>query len=1300
MQKDLYKHLKTTLLLLCILWIAPLQAQKPDLQFEKLTDKSGRSLGFVTGVVQDNDGFLWISTRKGLFKYDGYNYSLFRNKPKDSTSLPFNDITKIYLDKQNNLWLRHYDQFAVLSKEKINKNYKLVTDKHYSVDSRIIQDKSGMIWISTTEEGVFRADLQRKKAFNFKKHTSLYPSLLYTKVDSITKTANPNTQLIDIKNNSDLQKPFNIQKKTDFLVVSVGECSATENLDYGYIANGTKAVWQQEPRLSMYAGGGDRNRIQVSVISLAAGKYTLGYYSNNSSATGDWKNGDAPDKVHFYGIKLIPINEREKNTFSDLIQKKENSPFSISSNDIKDLLTDQNGNAVAITADGIDIYITKENRFEKYPLDYSKIFNLNPNAEFNLNCAFLSKTGLYWLGTSEGLIKYDPKLRSYEVYRNNTPTDSLLTGNNVTSILEDTRGTIWLGTDKGLNLYFPQKNTFYRYTADNKNRMYDNQIYAIYEDKGQNIWIATISGLNKLRKSRFSYIDLKADLYAVSPILVHNRDQFWYHGENNLLMNYNRAKNIYTPYPISNVNLTKEKGYFFEHIAMDKYQQIWVAINNGVYRFDRNTNQITDFTTVPSIDVDKQKVSDKIKNFQADKNNHLWLFSQSGIYDYDISSNRSALAASFGRKISQAYEIEGFIKNVTKDKNDDYWIRTAAGIYYFNSHSKKVDLKMAFDPDVATTNVVEGNIFEDKQGNIWFAVIPKLYKYDRKTNKTESINLSKNTEIGNCYTTADNDNNIWVYSDNGLFRVDKKTKEVRIFTNDDGLADNNINGFFDDKHKSIWITSPKGITRFDKKTEVFENLTADFYNSNFTCISEANLSKYGEVLFFTNRGFYSFSPDSINHNKPKLAITRLLISDKEVHLDTEMGELKLAYKDNSITFEFASLDFTDPASNQYAYMLEGFNKEWQFCDANNRKAVYTNLDPKTYVFKLKGSNNDNLWNEEGLSLTIVIKPPFYRTVWFYVLCVISAFWLVILIIKWRERTLQKEKRILEQKVEERTIEIEKSKEELKQQRDIATMHRDQIAAQNKNITDSIHYASRIQSAILPPLELIERILPEFFVLYKPRDIVSGDFYWMLEKDSKIIIAAADCTGHGVPGAFMSMLGIAFLNEIVNKKEIYHPNDILNELKNNVIKSLHQTGRDNEAKDGMDIALCTIDLDKMILEFAGAYNPLILIRNGELIQIKADHMPIGIHSFATTSFTNNEYPIQKNDTLYLFSDGYVDQFGGPQQRKFMIKNFKNYLLSIQDKGMSEQKELLDQNIKDWMGETDQIDDILVIGVRIN
>jgi serine phosphatase RsbU (regulator of sigma subunit) len=256
-----------------------------------------------------------------------------------------------------------------------------------------------------------------------------------------------------------------------------------------------------------------------------------------------------------------------------------------------------------------------------------------------------------------------------------------------------------------------------------------------------------------------------------------------------------------------------------------------------------------------------------------------------------------------------------------------------------------------------------------------------------------------------------------------------------------------------------------------------------------------------------------------------------------------------------------------------------------------------------------------------------------------------------------------------------------------------------VLRQKTAITDSIEYASRIQSAVLTPKEIIEKLVPENFILFKPRDIVSGDFYWVSEKNGKVVVVAADCTGHGVPGAFMSMLGVALLNEIVNKYDIIHANEILQELRGKVITSLHQTGLRGSTQDGMDLALYILDLENRELEYAGANNSLLMFRNDELIEVKADKMPIGIHIRADREFTNHLIKLQKGDMLYTFSDGYPDQFGGPDGKKFMIKNFRTKLKEIKDKPLSEQKVILDVTIEKWMGDQSQIDDILVVGIRV-
>jgi|WetSurMetagenome_2_1015567.scaffolds.fasta_scaffold01747_5 serine phosphatase RsbU (regulator of sigma subunit) len=282
------------------------------------------------------------------------------------------------------------------------------------------------------------------------------------------------------------------------------------------------------------------------------------------------------------------------------------------------------------------------------------------------------------------------------------------------------------------------------------------------------------------------------------------------------------------------------------------------------------------------------------------------------------------------------------------------------------------------------------------------------------------------------------------------------------------------------------------------------------------------------------------------------------------------------------------------------------------------------------------------------------------------------------------------------RLEEKNRTISLQKDEIEKQRDLAAAQRDQIAYQKKHITDSIMYAKRIQTALIPSLELFSDKL-EHFVLYKPLAIVSGDFYWVSSLGNMQVIIAADCTGHGVPGAFMSMLGVTMLNEIVNEKHIVMPDQIIENLRQGIIKSLNQVAEEESIKDGMDIAVCVVDFDKNLLYYAGANNPLYLVRGEELFHYRADKMPVAIH-YKMVPFTLHTIELKKGDAFYIFSDGYADQFGGPKQRKFMSMQLRETLVSMSGEPMLKQGERLNDIFEEWRGDSPQVDDVTLMGIR--
>lgn len=463
-----------------------------------------------------------------------------------------------------------------------------------------------------------------------------------------------------------------------------------------------------------------------------------------------------------------------------------------------------------------------------------------------------------------------------------------------------------------------------------------------------------------------------------------------------------------------------------------------------------------------------------------------------------------------------------------------------------------------------------------------------------------------------------------------------------------GISENVQHSVFQGENEVVWFGGPEGVYRFDP------NISKNYNYVYKTLIRKVTLSN-GDTLF----AGASFDADGY--------VTKLQpVNIKPI----------LSYSQNSLNFDFASLSGENESLQTLSYFLEGYDKKWSDWSQQSKKE-YTNLNEGNYTLRVRSKNIYGTEGTEG-SFTFTILSPWYRTIIAYLSYAILLVLLIFGIVEIYTKNLRNI-------IQERTAEVVQQKTE--------------IEVKNKEITDSIHYARRIQSAILPPEEYLKSILNEYFILYMPRDIVSGDFYWMHSENDRLITVTADCTGHGVPGAFMSMLGIAFLNEIIVKQEDKSADKILNELRSYVIKSLRQTGKEGENQDGMDISLCIFDMKTMKAQFSGANNSLILIRNGELIMYPADKMPIGIHLRSDNSFTLHEINMQKGDIFYTLSDGYADQFGGQEGKKFMMKRLKEVLLSIHKKDMKMQGRVLEDTISDWMKGYAQVDDILMMGIKI-
>ncbi|HLG03215.1 MAG TPA: two-component regulator propeller domain-containing protein, partial [Bacteroidia bacterium] len=620
------------------------------------------------------------------------------------------------------------------------------------------------------------------------------------------------------------------------------------------------------------------------------------------------------------------------------------------------------------------------------------------------------------------------------------------------------------------------------------------------------------------------------------------------------------------------------------------------------------------------------------------------------------------------------------------------WFGTfGAGLYRLDPATDSLR-QYTVENDSLSSNYIY-TVYFDRNGNLWIGTRAGGAMFRDKASgeyisftndQDDKQSLSNN--IVYCIT-EDQHGNIWISTANGLNRFDSKTRKFEIWYESNGLPSDNIYAVVPDTDGYLWLSHNKGLTRFKAKTGN-ETEIRNFGQAAGVQPAEFNQGAYGknskgELFFGGQEGLNIIDTRKLESVSaaPPVYLTSYKRFGKEVGLDSNIvlkKNINVTWRDNNFMFELAALDFVDPARNVYQYKLEGIDDDWSPV-TTNRFVSYTNLPGGNFRLLVRAADSNGNWSPETDLIHIFVEPPFWKTNWFYILCSFIAISGVIIFIRHRTAAIKKENRILEAKVAERTQEL---------------------AEKNADITASIEYAKRIQSAILPDHDVLYQHFRESFVLYKPKDIVSGDFYWFAEKNDKAIVVVADCTGHGVPGALMSMIGHNLLNQIVLEKGITEPDEILNRLNNGVRSALKQDHSDQDTTDGMDIAVCVHDRNKNEMLFAGALRPLILIRKGLMSKVDSDRFPIGgSQDSQHKKFTLHRFMVDPGDSIYLFSDGFADQFGGEKGKKFMLKRLLDQLISIQPLPMKEQLAVLDRTFESWREGFEQVDDVLLVGIKI-
>ncbi len=379
-----------------------------------------------------------------------------------------------------------------------------------------------------------------------------------------------------------------------------------------------------------------------------------------------------------------------------------------------------------------------------------------------------------------------------------------------------------------------------------------------------------------------------------------------------------------------------------------------------------------------------------------------------------------------------------------------------------------------------------------------------------------------------------------------------------------------------------------------------------------------------------------------------------------------------------------------PKNVHYQYKLEGLDQNWNAVTKDN-SATYGNIPAGDYVFKVKAMNSEGYWSAP-IEYSFSIRPPWWNTWWARTLYFVFGFATILIFMHWRTSKLRSRQAQLERDIEKATAEIREQKEAVEHQKE-------QVEEAHKEITDSINYAERLQRSLMSSKKLLDENLGNYFVYFNPKEAVSGDFYWSAElPEKKFALVCADSTGHGVPGAIMSMMNMNSLKEAVKEGQT-KSDEILNHTRKTIIQTLANDGSAEGGKDGMDAVLLIFNLNKTELEFSLANNPLWIIRGGELREFKADKMPVGRHDKQDTLFTRHTEKLQKGDLIYIFTDGFADQFGGEKGKKFKYSALKELLLSIAEKPMYEQKTILSKTFENWRGNLEQVDDVCVVGVRV-
>jgi serine phosphatase RsbU (regulator of sigma subunit)/ligand-binding sensor domain-containing protein len=752
----------------------------------------------------------------------------------------------------------------------------------------------------------------------------------------------------------------------------------------------------------------------------------------------------------------------------------------------------------------------------------------------------------------------------------------------------------------------------------------------------------------------------------------------WWLGTNKGLFKFNPHKDVFSCISVNNISDIGADDFICLANFIDDRNML-LLLNSGQLLTFNNYDKKT-----KRLDLELNNKKPQVYSIEANKTGGQLICTNKGLI---VLNDYNAALKSFTKE--DVY-LEGQVVYAAAFDSNFIWTGGETGVY-------KIDLDKKSQTEIpAISDVLAGQPFTSvncSENYVWIQQNHQIIEFDKKTNGVYILSipaLSNKSPSINAILPFENSKLIIGTSD-GLFQYSGETKKLTSIDRSYQLSNSFVYSIQKSVDDKIWVSTNEGIISFDILTgkERLYNATDGMFISGFRrCFS--GISPKGMLLFGGQEEMVMFYPDLITPNRhaPKIEFTEAVLSgsNSEITIYLDKKDTLFVFKEYSnIKIEFTALDFWDVSKNSYMYSFTKNGGEAKWEHLSNRNYInLSDLKSGYYQMLVRGSNNDGIWCDSPKALTIHIV----GSVWHSVLSYIGYFLVFVFVFLSAVFFRTRHFRSLNRKYLEReqvTIKIEQQREELSQK--------------NKNITDSLNYARRIQMALMPSQKVFTKYFPDSFILHMPKDIVSGDFYWVNEVDNRIYFAAVDCTGHGVPGAFMSIIGFELFRRITEMDKKKQPAIILDSLS----QGFEHIFRDVESytlRDGMDVAFCAIDKDMKVLEFAGAFNPLYIIRENTITEIKGDRFSVGLYGDdKPLQFKNHVIPLLDGDLIYIFTDGFADQFGGPEGKKYKYRRFRHLLLALHQLPMERQLEFLRRSINDWRGDLDQVDDVLVLGVRI-